>query len=51
LRRFLETHSHLGAAEVSHELLKEIARWSFRPAGQNQEDDMTLLVLDYQVNA
>jgi sigma-B regulation protein RsbU (phosphoserine phosphatase) len=51
LKRFLETHSHLGTAEISYELLKEIAQWSLRPAGQNQEDDMTLLVLDYQVHA
>src|SRR6516162_1639972 len=36
------------AAAVAHELLQEISRWSARPSGQSQEDDMTLLVFDYQ---
>ena len=47
-KRFLESSSNLGAAALAHQLLHEITRWSARPSGQSQEDDMTLLVLDYQ---
>src|SRR6516165_10068994 len=47
-KQFLESHSNLPAAAVAHELLQEISRWSARPSGQSQEDDMTLLVFDYQ---
>jgi serine phosphatase RsbU (regulator of sigma subunit) len=47
-KQFLESHSNLAAAAVANELLREIARWSGRLSGQSQEDDMTLLVLDYQ---
>jgi sigma-B regulation protein RsbU (phosphoserine phosphatase) len=47
-KQFLESHSNLPAAAAAHELLQAISRWSVRPSGQTQEDDMTLLVLDYQ---
>jgi len=47
-KQFLESHSSLPAAAVVNELLREISRWSGRPSGQAQEDDMTLLVLDYE---
>lgn len=47
-KNFLESNSHLSAPALAHQLLQEIARWSARSAGQGQEDDMTLLVLDYQ---
>jgi serine phosphatase RsbU (regulator of sigma subunit) len=47
-KQFLESHSNLSAAALAHQLLQEIAHWSARPSGQSQEDDMTLLVLDYQ---
>ena len=47
-KQFLESHSNLPAAAVAHGLLQEISRWSARPSGQSQEDDMTLLVFDYQ---
>jgi sigma-B regulation protein RsbU (phosphoserine phosphatase) len=47
-KQFLESHSNLPAAAVANDLLREISRWSGRLSGQAQEDDMTLLVLDYQ---
>lgn len=47
-KQFLETNSKLSASAVAHQLLQEIALWSARSPGHGQEDDMTLLVLDYQ---
>jgi Stage II sporulation protein E (SpoIIE) len=47
-KQFLASHSRLPAAAFGDELLSEIARWSARSSGGAQEDDMTLIVLDYQ---
>jgi serine phosphatase RsbU (regulator of sigma subunit) len=47
-KQFLASHSRLPAAALGDELLSEIARWSARSAGRAQEDDMTLIVVDYQ---
>jgi hypothetical protein len=47
-KQFLASHSRLPAAAFGDELLSEIARWSARSSGRAQEDDMTLIVVDYQ---
>jgi hypothetical protein len=47
-KQFLESHSQLPADALADGLLAEIARWSARSSGRPQEDDMTLLVIDWQ---
>jgi sigma-B regulation protein RsbU (phosphoserine phosphatase) len=47
-KQFLESHARLAAAAFADELLGKIALWSTRHAGVSQEDDMTLIVIDYQ---
>jgi phosphoserine phosphatase RsbU/P len=45
--QFIESHCQLSADELADDLLREIARWTARAAGSFQEDDMTLVVLDF----
>lgn len=47
-RSFLETKSSLAAASVLAALLDEVARWSGRAQGKAQEDDITLVAVDFQ---
>jgi hypothetical protein len=47
-KEFLASHAQLSAATLADELLGEIARWSSRTAGRPQEDDMTLVVVDWR---
>ncbi len=46
--QFLGKHSQLPAAALADELLSEIARWSARSSVRLQEDDITLIVIDWQ---
>jgi sigma-B regulation protein RsbU (phosphoserine phosphatase) len=46
--QFLRTHSQLPAASLADELLSEISRWSARSSGSLQQDDITLIVIDWQ---
>jgi phosphoserine phosphatase RsbU/P len=46
--QFLGSHSRLPPIALADELLSEIARWSARASGRLQEDDMTLVVIDWQ---
>lgn len=45
--QFLKSHAGATTAELTDGLLGEIALWSTRAAGRLQEDDMTLVVVDY----
>jgi phosphoserine phosphatase RsbU/P len=47
-KQFLGSHSRLLAPALADQLLSEIARWSARSSGRPQEDDMTLIVIDWQ---
>ena len=44
----LEDHSDLAAAALVAAFLTELARWSGRAAGYAQEDDITLIALDFE---
>ena len=46
-KRFLELNCSLGANEFSDVLLDELSAWSGRPEGRGQEDDITLLTVDF----
>ena len=45
---FLETHHNLTADTFADSLLDELSNWSEHPRGNGQEDDITLLVIDFQ---
>ena len=45
---FLETHHSLTADTFADSLLDELSNWSEHPRGNGQEDDITLLVIDFQ---
>jgi phosphoserine phosphatase RsbU/P len=47
LAQFLNSHRGDSAARLSVALLEEIGRWSGNSDGRRQEDDITLLVLDF----
>lgn len=46
-KRFLELNCSLEANEFSDVLLDELSAWSGRPEGRGQEDDITLLTVDF----
>jgi sigma-B regulation protein RsbU (phosphoserine phosphatase) len=46
--QFLESNSTLSAKSFSDKLVEALARWSGNLAGGAQEDDITLVVLDFQ---
>jgi phosphoserine phosphatase RsbU/P len=45
--RFIESHKHLGADQFSRTFLTELSRWSNQTSEQGQQDDITLLVIDF----
>jgi len=47
-KRFLEDNHDVGASQLADSLLHELSRWSGRPTGEGQEDDITLLVIDFK---
>jgi phosphoserine phosphatase RsbU/P len=45
--RFIESHMHLGADQFSQTFLTELSGWSNQTSEQGQQDDITLLVIDF----
>jgi sigma-B regulation protein RsbU (phosphoserine phosphatase) len=45
--QFIGSHSHLSSSALADDLLREIALWTARVSGSTQEDDMTLVVVDF----
>jgi len=45
---FLESHHDMKADMFADLLFDELACWSENPKGQGQQDDLTLLVIDFQ---
>ena len=48
LMSFIKNHKHLEAEPFSQTLLDGLAGWSNQTVGQGQQDDITLLVIDYK---
>jgi len=46
---FLETYHSLTADTFTDSLLDELSNWSEHPRGNGQEDDITLLGIDFQI--
>jgi phosphoserine phosphatase RsbU/P len=47
-KRFVEDNHDVGAGQLADSLLDELSRWSGHPTGESQEDDITLLVIDFK---
>jgi hypothetical protein len=45
--KFLESNPRVNASKLADELLVEISRWAVRATGASQDDDMTLVVIDF----
>jgi phosphoserine phosphatase RsbU/P len=48
LMSFLKNHNHLEVEPFSRTLLDDLAGWSNQTVDQGQQDDITLLVIDYK---
>jgi phosphoserine phosphatase RsbU/P len=48
LTRFIEKYKRLTASQFSQALLDELSRWSNQSPEQGQQDDITLLVIDFK---
>jgi phosphoserine phosphatase RsbU/P len=48
--RSIENNKALGADQFVDAFLGELSRWSEQPLGQGQQDDITLLVVDFKPN-
>jgi sigma-B regulation protein RsbU (phosphoserine phosphatase) len=48
LMSFMKNHKHLEAEPFSQTLLDDLAGWSNQAVDQGQQDDITLLVIDYK---
>jgi phosphoserine phosphatase RsbU/P len=48
LMSFIKSHNHLEAEPFSQTLLDDLAGWSNQTVDQGQQDDITLLVIDYK---
>jgi serine phosphatase RsbU (regulator of sigma subunit) len=46
--RFMESNKQLGADEFADSFLAELSRWSGQTTEQGQQDDITLLVVDFK---
>jgi serine phosphatase RsbU (regulator of sigma subunit) len=47
-KRFLDSNHTLGVNELVDSLLLELARWSGNPKGHAQQDDITVLAIDFK---
>ena len=47
---FLESNHQLGAEMLADSLLDELSDWSEHPRGHEQEDDVTLLTIEFQTH-
>jgi len=48
LMSFMKNHKHLEAEPFSQTLLEDLSGWSNQTVDQGQQDDITLLVIDYK---
>ncbi len=46
--RFMESSYSIGAAQFIDALLDDLSRWSQRPRGESQQDDITVLAIDFK---
>jgi sigma-B regulation protein RsbU (phosphoserine phosphatase) len=47
-KQLLESNHHPGAERLADSVLDELSRWSGHPQGEGQQDDMTLLSIEFK---
>jgi len=47
-RQLLDSNHHPGAERLADSVLDELSRWSGHPQGEGQQDDMTLLSIEFK---
>jgi phosphoserine phosphatase RsbU/P len=47
-KQFLDSDHHPGAERLADSVLNELSRWSGHPQGEGQQDDMTLLSIEFK---
>jgi serine phosphatase RsbU (regulator of sigma subunit) len=47
-RRFMENNHSLSVDQFADQLLDELSRWSEQPSGKGQQDDVTVLAIDFK---
>ena len=47
-KQFLDTDHHRGAERLADSVLDELSRWSGHPKGEGQQDDITLLSIEFK---
>lgn len=50
LEQFLKAHTHLAADGFTKTLLEEVSRWAGHANGKRQDDDITVVALDFHCN-
>jgi serine phosphatase RsbU (regulator of sigma subunit) len=48
LKEFIVSHAQLSAGQFSDALIQQLFNWSGKPSEKAQDDDLTLIVVDYQ---
>ena len=51
IEQFLARHAALSTSAFANALLDDVTRWSKDPNGRSQDDDITMVVLDFQPSA
>ncbi|HMD43463.1 MAG TPA: SpoIIE family protein phosphatase [Candidatus Acidoferrum sp.] len=46
--KFMDSHQQLAVDQFADGLLDELSRWSEQPRGQGQQDDITVLTIDFK---
>lgn len=47
--KFMDTHPRLAVDQFADGLLDELSRWSEQPRGEGQQDDITVLTVDFKL--
>ena len=48
LKKFIMSHAHLPADQFADALIRQLLSWSGKPSKEALDDDLTLIVVDYQ---
>jgi phosphoserine phosphatase RsbU/P len=48
IKRFMESNQNLAVEQFADGLLEELSRWSQQPRGEGQQDDITVLTIDFR---
>ncbi len=47
-KEFIKSHAELPAGQLADALIRQVCNWSGKPSEDTLDDDLTLIVADYQ---